>query len=110
MGFIEKTSAQEFVEEQFQGLVGLLSVAADVTQDASSLQKLLSTGLVTAAADPTLADILAALTAAAEGPSAEVEKGKTPMPQNVTIMPPYDEASAGQNYLYLIDMSSIFAL
>ncbi|KAK5624868.1 hypothetical protein RRF57_000584 [Xylaria bambusicola] len=32
------------------------------------------------------------------------------MPQNVGILPPYDEASTGQNYLYLVEMSSIVSL
>ena len=32
------------------------------------------------------------------------------MPQNVSIMPPYDEPSAGQNYLHLVEMSSIVSL
>lgn len=109
MGSITNTDSKLDLGE-LQPLVDVLSVASNITQGHGAVDELLSNGPVTAAADPTLADIMASLTAAAGGPSTEVEKGKAPMPQNVGIMPPYDDASAGQNYLHLVEMSSIVAL
>lgn len=95
---------------ELQPLVDVLNHATDITKDGEGFNELMSSGPVTAAADPTLADIVASLNAATAGPDAEVQKGKVPMPQNVGILPPYDEASAGQNYLHLVEMSSIVAL
>lgn len=95
---------------ELQPLVDVLNHATDITKDGEGFNEVMSSGPVTAAADPTLADIVASLNAATAGPDAEVQKGKVPMPQNVGILPPYDEASAGQNYLHLVEMSSIVAL
>ncbi|CAI9635664.1 hypothetical protein GT037_008832 [Alternaria burnsii] len=109
MGSIDTTNAQE-LHEQYQPIGELLAVASDITQKNSALEQLIGNGPVTAAADPTIADVVAALTDAANGPSTEVANGRVPMPQNVGIMPPYDETSAGQNYNHLVEMSSIVSL
>jgi hypothetical protein len=109
MGSIDTTNAQE-LHEQYQPIGELLTVASDITQKNSALEQLIGNGPVTAAADPTIADVVAALTDAANGPSTEVANGKVPMPQNVGVMPPYDEPSAGQNYNHLVEMSSIVSL
>lgn len=93
-----------------QPLVNALSVASDITVGAEKFAGFTNSGPQPAAADPTLADVVAALTAATGGPANEVNEGRVPMPQNVTILPPYDEASAAQNYQYLVEMSSIVAL
>lgn len=95
---------------ELQPLADVLNIATDITKSHESLTEFTSSGPVTAAADPTLADIVASLNAATGGTSTEVQAGKAPMPQNVGILPPYDEASAGQNYLYLVEMSSIVSL
>ncbi|KAM6522888.1 hypothetical protein FALCPG4_012503 [Fusarium falciforme] len=96
---------------ELQPLVDVLSAASDITQGHEALAEFVSSGPTTAAAgDTTLADIVAQLNAAAGGPDQEVKDGKTPMPQNVTILPPYTEANAIQNYNYLVDISSIVSL
>jgi hypothetical protein len=54
--------------------------------------------------------LLDELNAAAIGPAEEVKKGFAPMPRNVGILPPYNEAAALQNYDHLVEMSSLSAL
>ena len=95
-----------------QALADTLSLAGDLTKtkDDLGLVDLISNGPTTAAADPTLADIMASLSAATGGPSTEVEQGKIPMPQNVGIVPPYNDTNVGLNYNYLVEMSSITSL
>ncbi|TGJ80259.1 hypothetical protein E0Z10_g8496 [Xylaria hypoxylon] len=93
-----------------QGIVDALDIAVDVTRSSEALADFTSSGPITAAADPSLADIVAALNSATGGTGSEVQAGKAPMPQNVGILPPYDEGSAGQNYLHLVEMSSIVSL
>lgn len=110
MGSIDNFSSVQDLHEQYAPLGALLATASDITQPKKALASLMSDGPVTAAADPSLADLVAALNDAAAGPLTEVAKGNVPMPQNVSIMPPYDEPSAGQNYLHLVEMSSIVSL
>lgn len=93
-----------------QPLVDVLGIASDITVGAEELADFTSSGPETAAADTTVADLVSALTAAAGGPANEVKEGRAPMPQNVAILPPYDEPSAIQNYEYLVEISSIVSL
>ncbi|KAH7153632.1 hypothetical protein EDB81DRAFT_758575 [Dactylonectria macrodidyma] len=96
---------------ELQPLAEVLSAASDVTQEHGTFSKFLSSGPVTASAgDGTLADLVAQLNAASGGPSEEVKAGLAPMPQNVTILPPYTEANAIENYNHLTDISSIVSL
>ncbi|KAI3335713.1 hypothetical protein F4824DRAFT_463322 [Ustulina deusta] len=93
-----------------QGIVDVLEIAVDVTKSSEALADFTSSGPITAAADSSLADVVAALNAATGGTNSEVQAGRAPMPQNVGILPPYDEVSAGQNYLHLVEISSIVSL
>ncbi|CAN9207730.1 unnamed protein product [Alternaria alternata] len=95
MGSIDTTNTQE-LHQQYQPIGELLTVASGHYPEKQCYRAAdWANGPVTAAADPTIADVVAALTDAANGPSTEVANGKVPMPQNVGIMPPYDEPSAG---------------
>ncbi|KAI0436578.1 hypothetical protein F4803DRAFT_541769 [Xylaria telfairii] len=105
--FVKMTSPVDHGE--LQGLVDVLDIALDVTKSSEAIAHFAS-GPIKAAAEPSLADIVAALNAATGGTGSEVQAGNPPMPQNVGILPPYDEGSAGQNYLYLVEMSSIVSL
>ncbi|KAI1275184.1 hypothetical protein F5Y07DRAFT_370745 [Xylaria sp. FL0933] len=95
---------------ELQGLVDVLNIAIDLNQGLEALDDFTSSGPVTAGADVTLNDIVAQLNAAASGTDEQIRAGKVPMPQNVGILPPYDEPSVGRNYEYLVEMSSIVSL
>ncbi|KAF5667167.1 hypothetical protein FHETE_5870 [Fusarium heterosporum] len=95
-----------------QPLHDYLAVAADITKGHEALAEFTSSGPATTAAtgDASLADIMAQLNAAASGPTAEVESGSAPLPQNVTVMSPYTEKRALDSYDSLMDASSIASL
>jgi hypothetical protein len=101
-------------------LVDLLSRATDITQSAAVAAELKSDGPTTAGAGGggDISDIYNSLVAAVKGPSAEVESGSAPMPQNVVIGPedkPMTDAEekraliaqARQDMRHLQDINSI---
>lgn len=102
-----------------QSIVSALDHASRIApRESSSIKKFTedhtfaAPGAAAAAAprDVTLADIVSQLNAATGGPEAEVKDGRVPLPQNVGILPPFDEASAVQNYGHLVEISSLAAL
>ncbi|GAB0137519.1 hypothetical protein EsDP_00005779 [Epichloe bromicola] len=100
---------QDFGE--LQPLHDCLSVAADITQGHEALSDFTSSGPTTASAGATtLDDLMAQLNAASNGPEAEVKSSLAPLPQNVTLMPPYTEKNALENYDNLMDICSIASL
>jgi hypothetical protein len=110
MASIENLASLQELHEQYAPIGKLLAIASDITKSKHALTELISDGPITTEAEPNFADLVAALNDATKGPSAEVDKGRVPMPQNVTIMPPYDEPSAEQNYRHLVEISSIVSL
>jgi hypothetical protein len=83
------------------GRPGAATLAATTTTTATT---------TSSSGDPTLADVIAQLKAAADGPDAEVSRGNPPMPQNVGILPAYDREHALESYGHLVEMSSLAAL
>lgn len=91
-------SSELYIDEQFQPLAELLQRASDITQTASVIQKLRSDdgpdAQAAAAGDGSISELFDQLSAAMQGPSGSVAKGKAPMPQDVAVLP---EKKAGTN-------------